>query len=291
MTEEQNHQQGQEIVYLIDTESSAEKARLMQQGRLLTKTMGGLLPEQRDLARFHRVLDVACGPGEWALDLAFAYPEIEVIGIDISLQMIEVAREQARIQGIENIQFHVMDATKPLEFPDSSFDLVNARAIVEIIPRTVWPTLMQECVRILQPGGIIRLTECDTWGITNSLAFTQLEEMVIRAGKKVGVGFSVDEHTYAITPMLKRLLQNAGCRNMRERAFFNNFSAGEQSHKAMYRNAMAFFQLVQPALTKRGVATQETLDQLYLQMLQEVHSTDFCGITFFLTVWGETKNT
>src|SRR5690349_18746328 len=122
MTEEQNPRR-QEIVYLIDTESSAEKARLMQQGRLLTKTMGGLLPEQRDLTRFRRVLDVACGPGEWALDLAFAYPEIEVIGIDISQQMIEVAREQARIQGIENIQFHEMDATKPLDFPDNYFDL------------------------------------------------------------------------------------------------------------------------------------------------------------------------
>lgn len=289
MTEEQNHR-GQEIVYLIDTESSAEKARLMQQGRLLTKTMGGLLPEQRDLTRFHRVLDVACGPGEWALDLAFAYPEIEVIGIDISQQMIEVAREQARIQGIENIQFHEMDATKPLGFPDSYFDLVNARAIVAVIPRTVWPTFMQECVRILRPGGTIRLTECDTWGITNSRAFTQLEELVIQAGKKVGVGFSVDDHTYAITPMLKRLLQNTGCTNIQERAFFNNFSAGERSHQAMYRNAMAFFQLVQPGLIKRGMATQETLDQLYQQMLLEVQSTDFCGLTFFLTAWGETPH-
>jgi ubiquinone/menaquinone biosynthesis C-methylase UbiE len=260
----------------------------MQQGRLLTKTMGGLLPEQRDLARFHRVLDVACGPGEWALDLAFAYPEIEVIGIDISQQMIDVAREQARIQGIENIQFHVMDATKPLDFPDSYFDLINARAIVAVIPRAVWPTFMQECVRILQPRGIIRLTECDTWGITNSLAFTQLEELVIQAGKKVGMGFSVDDHTYAITPMLKRLLQNAGCTNIQERAFFNNFSAGERSHQAMYRNAMAFFQLAQPGLIKRGIATQETLDQLYQQMLWEVQSADFCGITFFLTAWGET---
>lgn len=286
MTEEQN-QQGHEIISLIDPESSAEKARLMQQGRLLTKKMGGLLPEQRDLTRFHRVLDVACGPGEWALDLAFAYPEIEVIGIDISQQMIEVAYEQARIQGIENIQFHAMDATKPLSFPDSCFDLVNARAIAAIIPRTVWPALIQECMRILRPGGIIRLTECDTWGITNSLAFTQLEELVRQAGEKVGVGFSVDGRTYAITPMFKRLLRNTGCINTQERAFFINFSAGEQSHQAVYRNAMAFFQLVQPGLIRRGVAIQETLDQLYQQMLLEVQSADFCGITFFLTVWGE----
>src|SRR6266700_7815889 len=73
-----------ESSYIIDAESAAEMARLVSQDRLTTKSMGGLLPEQTDLSSIHRVLDVACGPGGWVLDMAFEHPEVQVVGIDIS---------------------------------------------------------------------------------------------------------------------------------------------------------------------------------------------------------------
>jgi hypothetical protein len=38
------------------------------------------------------------------------------------------------------------------------------------MPTTAWPVLIQECMRITRPGGIIRLTEFDTYGTTNSPA-------------------------------------------------------------------------------------------------------------------------
>lgn len=66
--------------------------------------------------------------------MAFAYPDIEVVGIDISQQMIEYARAQARVQGLDNAYFHVMDATQPLDFPDSSFDLINGRTLAFLPP-------------------------------------------------------------------------------------------------------------------------------------------------------------
>jgi tRNA G46 methylase TrmB len=50
------------------------QARLMIQDRLLTKGMGGLFPERADLSNLHRILDIGCGPGAWALDMADAYP-------------------------------------------------------------------------------------------------------------------------------------------------------------------------------------------------------------------------
>lgn len=51
--------------YFIDTESSAEMARLLNQDRIITKAMGGLLAEQSEetVDRIRRVLDVGCGPG------------------------------------------------------------------------------------------------------------------------------------------------------------------------------------------------------------------------------------
>src|ERR1700680_5073373 len=141
-----------ENVYFNDPESGAEMARLLSQGRLITRGMGALFSERSDLSGIHRILDVACGPGGWALEVAFTYPEIEVVGGDISRAMINYANTQVRVQGLNNASFQVMDIQKPLNFPNSSFDLVNAR-FINFLPAAAWPGLMHEFGRITRPGG------------------------------------------------------------------------------------------------------------------------------------------
>src|SRR5574337_629667 len=86
-----------ENTYLFDSESASEMARLISQDLLVTKHMGGLLPENPDFSGIKRVLDVACGPGGWTMEVAFAHPDIEVVGIDISRIMIDYARAQAKV--------------------------------------------------------------------------------------------------------------------------------------------------------------------------------------------------
>src|SRR5262245_35040522 len=86
-------------------DSGAELARLVEQERVFTKALGGLLPEHPDLDRFlallQRVLDVACGSGAWALSLAQAYPHLQVEGFDIDERMISYANTQARAGRLE----------------------------------------------------------------------------------------------------------------------------------------------------------------------------------------------
>ncbi len=60
----------EEAKYVFDAESVTETARLMFQGRLLTRGAQRPLTEQSDLSTIHEVLDVACGPGAWTLDVA-----------------------------------------------------------------------------------------------------------------------------------------------------------------------------------------------------------------------------
>ncbi len=48
-----------ENTYILDAESSAEMARLMQQDRMITEGMGGLFPERDDVSTMHDILDVA----------------------------------------------------------------------------------------------------------------------------------------------------------------------------------------------------------------------------------------
>ena len=122
--------------YFIDIESTTEMARLINQDRLFTENMGGLFPELQDISSMHDILDIACGPGGWILDVATAFPEIRAVGIDVSHTMIEYARASAWSRGLDNASFLVMEALEPLEFADDSFDMVNARSIIGFMPRT-----------------------------------------------------------------------------------------------------------------------------------------------------------
>src|SRR6266576_2573182 len=107
--------------YRIDTESAAEMVRLSVLDRLTTESLGGLFPEHPCLEEVQHTLDVACGPGAWASELAFHYPEMQVTGFDISHHMISYAQMQAEVQNLINTHFLVHDATTPLPFPDHTF--------------------------------------------------------------------------------------------------------------------------------------------------------------------------
>lgn len=272
--------------YFIDAENAAEMARLVRQDRLITREMGGLFPEQSTLSGIHDILDIACGPGGWVLDVARAYPDMQVVGVDISELMIAYARAMASTQGVNNARFQVMNALKPLDFPDHCFDLINARLIVGFMPTEAWPRLLRECLRITRPGGVIRLTEGDVWGITNSPAIEKLCGMFSHALQLAGHSFSPDGRTAGITPMLSRLLRDAGYQHMQKTAHVIDYSTGEHAHGDFYQNFMTAFKLMQPFLIKTGVTTQEEVDALYYRALEEMQADDFCGLWYFLTVWG-----
>lgn len=85
-----------ENTYIMDAENAAEMARLTKQDRLMTKVMGGLLPDQIQFSAIYDVLDIACGPGGWVFDVARTYQQMQVVGVDISRLMIRYASAQAR---------------------------------------------------------------------------------------------------------------------------------------------------------------------------------------------------
>ena len=273
-------------VYFNDPESGAEMARLLDQDHLITNGMGGLFPERgNDFSGIHRVLDAACGPGGWAMELAFMHPDIEVVGFDVSQAMIDYARAQARVQGLSNASFHVMNLLKPLDFPDNSFDLVNVR-FINFLPATAWPPLTQELGRITRHGGFIRLTESEWWYFTTSPALENMNALIIRALKIQG-SFSQTGRFTGILPVLGRLLLDAGCVNIKLVSHAIDFSAGTEAYEGFRRDAAVVFKLFQPFIIRMGVATQEELDRLYDQMLMEMLQQDFRGLMLPLTAWGE----
>lgn len=274
-----------ENTYFIDAENAAEMARLTNQDRLMTKSMGGLFPERLDLTRIHDILDIGCGPGGWVLDVAREYPEKQVVGIDISTLMVEYARYQAYIQGLNNVSFSVMNALEPLDFRDSSFDMVNARFVSGFMPPVVWSRFMQECLRIMRPGGVVRLTEPE-YPLSNSLVVEKLGALLAKAMQVAGQSFSPDGRHAGITPMLGRFLRDAGCQDIQKVAYVLDSSMGTEEHLSQYQNTMVFLKLVQPFILKMELITQEEVDQLYQRALTEMMSDDYCSLWYFLSAWG-----
>jgi len=279
-------QSNSDSTYFNDPENVAEMARLLGQDRLITQGMGGLFSERSDLSAIHRILDIACGPGGWALEVASTYPEIEVVGIDVSTVMINYANVQTRVQSLNNASFQVMDIQKPLSFPDNSFDLVNAR-FLNFLPAAAWSPLMQEVGRVTRPGGTIRLTESEWWYFTNSPALESLNAMIIRALKLQGESFSQSGRFTGVLPMLGRFLLNAGCVNVNYKAHVIDYSHGTEAHEGLRHDAGIVFKLFQPFIVRLGVATQEDVNQLYEQMQTEMAQEDFRGLMLPLTAWGE----
>src|SRR5215471_5244143 len=263
-------------VYISDPESGAEMARLIDQDRLITHGMGGLFPERsNDFSGIHRVLDGACGPGGWALEIAFKYPEIEVVGFDVSQAMIDYANAQARVQGLENAHFRVMNLLKPMDFPDHFFGLSNVR-FVNFLPAATWPQFVRELARVTRPGGFIRLTESEWWYYSTSPALETLNSLVIKAIQVQG-GYSQTGRFTGILPLLGDLLRQAGCVNIKLLSHVIDFSYGSAAYEGFRRDASVVFKLFQPFIMRMHVATQNDLDDLYNQMLLEMLQQDFHG--------------
>ena len=98
-----------------------------------------------------KVLDAGTGPGTLAREIARRLPQLQVYGIDLSEDMIHLAREHAQSERLEErVHFDVGDVAQ-LPYPDNSFDLVVSTASLHH-----WHALEQplrELFRVLRPGG------------------------------------------------------------------------------------------------------------------------------------------
>jgi ubiquinone/menaquinone biosynthesis C-methylase UbiE len=273
--------ENQENTYIVDPEHAAELVRLVAQDQCMNEAMGSLLPQQVDLTNINQILDVACGPGGWGLEVAFRYQDVKVVGIDISEAMIRYAKAKAQVQQRSNATFSIMDIRQPLKFPNGKFDLVNARFMSAFLPREAWPKAVKEFVRITRPGGTIVLTEVNIFeaGCTNSPAIEELNELCRKAVYQTGLHINV-------TPLLEQFLQGAGCQNMQYKWHFLDFSSGTPAHETIVSNLSYAFKLIQPLLLKVLPTTQEQLDALYVQGLGDMLLSSFRAQTRFLSVWG-----
>lgn len=104
------------------------------------------------------VLDVGCGPGTVTVDLAKVVPSGRVTGIDLSAEVIEIARNSLRDSDVLNAEFAV-DDVYDLSFADKSFDVVYAHQVLQHLGNPV--AALKEMRRVLRDGGLLAVRDSD----------------------------------------------------------------------------------------------------------------------------------
>jgi ubiquinone/menaquinone biosynthesis C-methylase UbiE len=242
-----------------------------------------------ELQPLKNILDLACGPGGWVLDVAFDLRQVEVAGVDISRSMVDFANMQARTQGLTNASCGVADITQPLDFLDETFDLVNARFLGGVLKgRYQWQHVATEARRLLRPGGMIRLVESDGLVVTTSPSLAHLQRSLNQSMHERGYGFSADGGmTLGITPVLPHLLYEAGFQQIRLTPFIFNgsnpdISGIDGAWVACLRLCEFTYTLAlgQGLLDGMILTEEETVQKVINHMLMEIHDSNFACLTY-----------
>jgi len=105
-----------------------------------------------------KVLDIGCGTGGSAFFMAQTYG-VEVLGIDLSAHMLEVANEHKQTFPLavqKKVSFELMDATKA-KYPNACFDVIYSRDTILHIAKK--EDLYCRVLNWLKPGGQLLVTE------------------------------------------------------------------------------------------------------------------------------------
>lgn len=271
--------------YVVADHLSAEELnRLRVQDALITASIGSVLPEQSNPNAFRRVLDVGCGPGGWLMALAKASPASDVlIGVDANRTFITAARAQAEAEQVSNqVEFHVMDALRMLEYPNDFFDLVTHRFGMSWVRSWEWRKLLQEYRRVTRRDGIVRCVEAEL-ATGNSPAFTALRSLAQTAFHCAGYLFHPERSS--LIPDLPPLFCACGLSDIQTHLLTLEYRANTLEGTQFAEDMRLAFRAIKPFLQK-WLRVPDNYDELCREAMSEMSHPGFVATLPLFTVWG-----
>ena len=102
------------------------------------------------------VLEIGCGTGSTAIAHAPCVGHIRAT--DLSTRMIEIAKDKAKVAGIENVTFEA-SSIDALDVPDASVDVVMAHSVLHLLEDK--EQVIADVHKMLKPGGVfVSSTAC-----------------------------------------------------------------------------------------------------------------------------------
>jgi len=139
---------GSQREHVVRNEFSRQADAIASAALFNDRTVLARIREAAQVVPQARILDVACGPGIVAEALAPGAGE--VVGCDITPEMLDKARERVQAAGLDNVRF-VPGWAEALPFPDASFDAVVSRSAVHHFPDPA--AAVREMARVARSGG------------------------------------------------------------------------------------------------------------------------------------------
>jgi SAM-dependent methyltransferase len=127
-----------------------------------------------DIRTDERVLDIGCGTGQTIREAARLAINGHVVGIDISVPMIEHARKLAEAEGLRNVTFEHGDA-EVFHFPAECFDVVISRFGTMFFADSI--AAFRNIAKAMKPGGrlvmlVWQSKELNEWFVSIQQALT-----------------------------------------------------------------------------------------------------------------------
>jgi SAM-dependent methyltransferase len=125
-----------------------------------------------------RILDVGCGTGRWAIEMAQLFPRASVVGVDITPPTRDATKDENLDEShADNVTFLTGNVLERLPFEDKTFDFTHQRYMIGAIPLEAWPRAITELARVTHPGGWVEVVEADT-SIGGGAALQQVDAWV-----------------------------------------------------------------------------------------------------------------
>lgn len=131
------------------------KSAYRRYARYYDRVFGPVFAHGRDMAidllapqSGKRILEVGVGTG---LSLPHYRDDTRIVGIDISEDMLDIARRRVEDQDLDHVEALLEMDAENLSFEDSSFDAVIAMYVASVVPNP--DRLMAEMARVCKPDG------------------------------------------------------------------------------------------------------------------------------------------
>jgi len=119
--------------------------------------------------------------------VASTYPKARIIGLDLNPPIVPVTIQN-------NLIFKEQDIKQPWDIQDNSVDFLFQRDMNRVLLKADWDHILQEMYRVVRPGGVIEILECDLFHHNAGPIQTEADQYFRDECDRIGRDILLAEH-------------------------------------------------------------------------------------------------